>query len=285
MKKTILTTIITLMAVALSAQAQNPFNGHEYVDLGLPSGTLWASMNIGAQKPECMGDMFAWGETNIKDEYTKENYKWWQQDSYTKYNVTDQLTTLEPEDDVAHLLWKGAWQIPTAAQFQELLDNTTQEKVTIDDVVGYKFKSKIDKASIFFPTSKVLDSNTSGYEYYILHGEYWSNEMSSLEESARCLSIEGSKIEGSDLEGWEVEPDLNYRVSSEERYKGICVRPVIDGKNIVTVSDIPKKWKVNGENASEGKVITTPGDKLTVTPVTKPGKIIKSIKLVPVEEE
>ena len=44
-------------------------NGHEYVDLGLPSGTLWATCNVGASKPEDYGDYFAWGETKKKDVY------------------------------------------------------------------------------------------------------------------------------------------------------------------------------------------------------------------------
>ena len=77
----------------------------QYIDLGLPSGTLWADRNIGATEPEEYGDLYAWGETVPKEEYTWYNYKWGA--DCTKYNKKDGKTVLEPEDDVVYLKTKA----------------------------------------------------------------------------------------------------------------------------------------------------------------------------------
>ena len=77
MKNRFFTLLYALVAMVTTANAQeNMIDGHEYVDLGLPSGTLWATCNVGASKPEEYGDYFAWGETKPKDDYSWETYKW-----------------------------------------------------------------------------------------------------------------------------------------------------------------------------------------------------------------
>ena len=76
MNKKLFTLLLALVAIATTAQAQNT-NGHEYVDLGLPSGTLWATCNVGASKPEEYGNHFAWGETSPKEDYTWDTYQWY----------------------------------------------------------------------------------------------------------------------------------------------------------------------------------------------------------------
>ena len=95
-------------------------NGHEFVDLGLPSGTLWATMNIGASAVGQVGGYYAWGETSTKSDYSWETYAWGTEDALTKYNATDGKYCLDLEDDVAHVLWGGDWHIPSPAQIQEL---------------------------------------------------------------------------------------------------------------------------------------------------------------------
>ena len=77
--------------MAFAAQAEM-IDGHEYVDLGLPSGTLWATCNVGADTPEGYGDYFAWGETEPKEVYSWETYKWCNGDEYsmTKYCTNSQ---------------------------------------------------------------------------------------------------------------------------------------------------------------------------------------------------
>ena len=105
---------------------KNDKDNHEYVDLGLPSGTLWATCNVGASKPEEYGDYFAWGETKTKETYQGENYKWVNGDLFTKYctnslygNV-DNLLELLPEDDAATANWGNNWCTPSKDQFDEL---------------------------------------------------------------------------------------------------------------------------------------------------------------------
>ena len=88
-------------------------NGIEYVDLGLPSGTLWAK--------NALENEYKWGEVETTDPF---NYKFGEYPNWTKYNATDGLTTLEPEDDAAHVNMGGDWRMPTYDDFIELLENT-----------------------------------------------------------------------------------------------------------------------------------------------------------------
>ena len=140
--------ILLLMAIALpfvfiscgddKDEPVDNLDGHEYVDLGLPSGTLWATCNIGANSPEEYGDYFAWGETKPKDYYSEDNYKWYRSDSessgYTKYctdsnggynGFIDNKVVLDPQDDAAYVNWGPSWRIPTTNQQKELIDKCT----------------------------------------------------------------------------------------------------------------------------------------------------------------
>ena len=136
-------------------------NGHEYVDLGLPSGLKWATCNVGATAPEEYGDYFAWGETETKATYDLSNYKWCNgtYESMTKYctnseyGIVDNKTTLELSDDAARVNWGGSWRMPTKAEQDELrnTDNCTWEWTTQNGVNGYKVTSKKNGNSIFLP--------------------------------------------------------------------------------------------------------------------------------------
>ncbi len=116
----------------------------EYVDLGLPSGTLWATCNVGATSPEEYGDLFAWGETEPKATYTWETYKWCHgsYNSLTKYCVNswygnvDGRTELELEDDAAYVNMGPSWRMPSNEQMHELLDNCTSHNATRNGVKG-----------------------------------------------------------------------------------------------------------------------------------------------------
>jgi hypothetical protein len=133
-------------------------DGYEWVDLGLPSGTLWATCNIGANSPEQAGDYFAWGETAPKEEYSWSNYKWCEgsMNTMTKYcnssewGVVDNKMTLDPEDDAATVNWGSNWCMPTADQIAELTksDYTTVEFTTMNDVPVLKITSKKNGNSI-----------------------------------------------------------------------------------------------------------------------------------------
>ena len=134
---------------------------HEYVDLALPSGTLWATCNVGANKPEEIGDHFAWGETVPKKEYTWKNYKWCNGTEKTqtkycttkKYGAVDNLTTLELADDAATANWGLEWRMPTIRDFKELVDNCDCKFLCLNGSDGIIFVSKNNGCSIFLPSS------------------------------------------------------------------------------------------------------------------------------------
>ena len=148
-------------------------NGHDFVDLGLPSGTLWATCNVGASNPEEYGGMFAWGEIQEKDSYTWDNYAFGNFDynNYTitkytllpKFGLQDGRVTLESEDDAAAVVMGGEWVMPTADQWTELLNNCYFEwtdNYNNTDSAGYivyKVKTADDKGKFNFP---VIEGNT-----------------------------------------------------------------------------------------------------------------------------
>ncbi len=138
-------------------------NGHEFVDLGLPSGTLWATCNVGAESPEEYGDYFAWGETVPKTTYDWNNYKWCngEYNQLTKYCVDsevgyngfiDNLTILQSDDDAATVNWGEEWRMPDYGQWRELLANTTFIWTTQNDVAGCLLTSNNGK-SLFLPAA------------------------------------------------------------------------------------------------------------------------------------
>lgn len=165
--------------------AHGSINGHEYVNLGLPSGTLWATCNVGADKSEDSGDYFAWGETQSKTTYDWSTYIYSKGDynQLTKYcsqsdfgfnGFTDNLKTLQPGDDAATANWGEGWRTPTHKEWSELLVRCTPAKTTINGVEGCLFTAR-NGNSIFLPTTNRLwdgDSRYSGDE-----GSYWSSTL------------------------------------------------------------------------------------------------------------
>ena len=128
---------------------------YEYVDLGLPSGLLWATHNLGATAPEELGEFYAWGETETKTTFTDANYKWITieggENIYTKYNDTDGLQQLDLEDDAAHVQWGQGWRMPTYNELKELRANCTFTEVVQNGVVGTLATSKINGNTLFLP--------------------------------------------------------------------------------------------------------------------------------------
>jgi hypothetical protein len=141
------------------------------IDLGLPSGTKWASCNVGAIKPEEFGGYYAWGETKEKTIYNWDTYDFCNGDEYSCSYLGSDIAG--SQYDVAHVKWGGDWMMPTLEQFKELLDNCTNERSTLNGVYGLKFTSKINGNSIFLPAG--------GYRYrsrlYNVgsYGVYWSS--------------------------------------------------------------------------------------------------------------
>ena len=152
------------------------YNGHDYVDLGLPSGTLWATCNVGATNPEGYGDYFAWGETETKDFFSEENYKFFEEDSIIKYNNYDGLTLLEEEDDAAMANWGNGWCVPSVEQWRELKQNTTNTWTTQNGVNGRLFTAS-NGNSLFVPAAgfRWID------ELYGVGGNYWSSSLGTVD--------------------------------------------------------------------------------------------------------
>ena len=198
----------------------------EAVDLGLPSGLKWANMNVGANSPEDYGDYFAWGEVTPQSDnaYNWESYKWCNGSNrtMTKYctdlyygndGFVDNKTVLDAEDDAAHANWGGDWRMPTHAECQELIDNTTSEWTTQNGVNGYKFTSKTNGKSIFLPAAGYRSNgglNGAG-------SNYWSSTLyESYPDGAWCLYFDSGDV-------------YTY---GDRRLYGQSVRPVRQGSSL-----------------------------------------------------
>lgn len=176
MKKELLSALC-IATLGLSSCAETP---KEYVDLALPSGTLWATCNIGATKPEELGSYFAWGETMPKKIYDWSTYKWAKLnsegniDSLIRYNfnktygVVDSFSTLFPEDDAAIVNLGKDWRMPTKEEIVELYENCKYCWTEINGVSGAKFTSS-NGNFIFLPAAGIQESfvyNEGNVGYY-----------------------------------------------------------------------------------------------------------------------
>ena len=150
----------------------------EYVDLGLPSGTLWATCNVGADSPEEYGDYFAWGETEPKDYYSWITYKWSNGEyNITKYSTTvDNKTELDPEDDAAYVNCGPQWRMPTMEQQQELIENCTWTSHTLNGVKG-RLVTGPNGNSIFLPSAGSRYYDNDPVDDELEAGEYWSRTV------------------------------------------------------------------------------------------------------------
>ncbi len=196
--------------------------GHYYVDLGLFSGTLWATYNVGATAPEEYGDYFAWGETESKSNYDWNTYKWctgeWALSSdsksitkycmYSKKTKKDKKNQLELADDAAYVNWGSEWRMPTQVEIQELVEECQWIWTTIHDVRGYQIIGP-NNNSIFLPAAGHKLSNFT----YENEGGYWSSSLYKRDKStAGSLNFTWSGI--------------NEIFSSDSRHIGNSVRPV-----------------------------------------------------------
>ena len=218
-----------LLAEGSTLLSYNRVQSHEYVDLGLPSGTLWATCNIGADNPEDCGHYFAWGETTGYTQDTTDghsfnwaSYKWCNgsYDTLTKYcydsrygnnGFMDTLAELEPEDDAAYVNWGANWRMPSLDQIKELINSsyTTTTWTTQNGVYGRKITSKSNSNSLFLPAAGFRD----GASLYSAgsYGYYWSRTLySSSPYYAYGLYF------NSDIVDW----------GYSTRYYGQSVRPV-----------------------------------------------------------
>ncbi len=201
----------------------------EFVDLGLPSGTLWATCNVGASNPHDTGLFFAWGDTeghgsDPSDGYlfNWENYKWAEvagQDTwFTKYctdssrgkdGFTDGKDELDPEDDAAYVNWGPEWRMPSKQQLDELKEQCTWTQTTLQEVNGYEVTGP-NGNTIFLPTTswRIDDMLLDG-------GAYWSRTTNPEDDG-------GAYYLGWDDWGW-------YEYGG--RLDGQCIRPVFNDES------------------------------------------------------
>lgn len=164
-------------------------NGHEYVDLGL--SVKWATCNVGANSPSGWGNYYAWGETQIKSDYSWTTYF----DSkdpngnefYTYYRGTRGLDSITSTSghDVARVVWGGTWRIPTEEELKELLSKCKWKYTKLNNVNGYKITGPSGN-SIFLPCAGRY-SGTNLYNQGSF-GTYWSSTLS-FDESAAALNF------------------------------------------------------------------------------------------------
>ena len=170
-------------------------NGYQWVDMGLPSGLLWATCNLGANKPTDFGDYFAYGETETKESYTPKTYKWYEGTNsfyimkYGVLSIPDESgfiqTLLELEDDAAYVKLGGNWRMPTIEEFEELLDSryTNSCLINKNNVKGYLIVSKKNGNTIFLPAAGYKDANDVrflGEEFYYFTSSLTDEEMSDV---------------------------------------------------------------------------------------------------------
>ena len=263
---------LTLFAVANAMAADQQFTP-QYVDLGLPSGTLWATSNVGADKPEGLGDYFAWGETKPKTIYEWETYAfmndakmdgrdgvkkgpdWF---NVNKYTFDDQLKgaiwysgvtfigdnkkTLETADDAAAANWGGDWAMPTADDWNELISNSyfahTDNYSGKSGWIVYKAKAEADKGK----TNGTPSASYSTADTHIfLPAAGYRNTSASIQNASECSywSSSLSEFNTQNAQSFEIDSRKGARVEiTSSRDYGKTVRPVC-----------PRSGNTNGHTA------------------------------------
>lgn len=191
------------------------------VDLGL--SVKWAQTNVGAVKREDVGSYFAWGETEKKDSYTDENYKWLNSNGrLTKYCTSshmgkpDGLTVLEPADDAATAALGEGWRTPTLKEMKELIEKCTWTWADLNGCKGYMVRSKVEGFAdkyIFLPAAGVYDTVAPAVNYI---GSYWTAETpdytgeTTIHLDSYMLDFQNSFV----------------NTSNAMRFDGLTIRPV-----------------------------------------------------------
>lgn len=240
----LLMTTALVIASSCTSTSKLSIDGHEYVDMGLPSKTVWATCNVGAKTAEEYGNFYAWGETEPKNEYSWKTYtlpyekplaskpvlgdsgftdKWTYHRLTGPYTLDTETKNLLPEDDAATVNWGWKWSTPTLDQWSELCDTTlcrwTQQKK------GFLVTSKKNGKSIFLPACGMY-YGTEAPETFLNEGDsvrydglYWSGTLSGKNRpgnEASCLRFNTGYQRNK----------LPRMSAASELYLGMSIRPV-----------------------------------------------------------
>lgn len=195
-------------------------NGHDWVDLELPSGVKWATCNVGASSPEKPGNYYAWGDIKTRSLYDWSTYLWCNKSAYklTKYNTmsncgtVDNKTRLDLSDDVAHATWGDNWRMPTDDELMELMSvfYCTWKWTSKSGVNGFEITSIKNGEKIFLPAAGI--KNSSSVYSQGTHGFYWSSDI-----------VEHLPYDANSMVFYESSHSSAY----SNRYEGQSIRPVI----------------------------------------------------------
>lgn len=221
----IYTLFLSLLGCAISCtdddDIEYPYGGYDYVDLGLPSGIKWATMNLGATKPIEVGNYYSWGEIKPKAQYDFSDYQYCAEINEAggiktlskygtsgKYGVSDQKTQLESCDDVATQLWGNGWRMPTLEELNELLEYCEIQFGVVNGKQGTTFIGP-NGTSIFLPLTGTRFQGTLEYE---MRGYYWSSTLDETDD--KCAK------------GLFISAKFNMIGNMFTRCSGRCIRPV-----------------------------------------------------------
>ena len=217
------------LAKLVDPYVSGAINGHNYVDLGLPSGRLWASCNLGADAMEKAGDYFAWGETVTKvgatsprNSYDQTRYAHWHNSYMIKYTSwsdhghvdnPDNLTVLQAADDAATAQWGAGWRMPDIEDFQELDENCTSTLVRLPGGVSGRLFTAANGNQLYLPEAGYYEG--TGLEEASL-AYYWTRQLDEKDE--KCLKAQAF-VMGYDMVVFNM---------SQNRWLGLTIRPVAD---------------------------------------------------------
>ena len=197
---------------------EDPYNGHEYVDMGFTSGVKWATCNVGSTIPEGSGEYYAWGEIATKEKYESGNCT-----SYYK-DLGD--ISGKPEYDAASAQWGGKWRTPKLADMYELVTQCTWIWANVNGVNGFNVVSNINGNHIFLPAAGFMNTaaaEASGNEGVLdqgVVGGYWTSTPYSEE-------LSGGK--NTNTKACFLDFSSGYYITDWcLRRNGFSIRPVID---------------------------------------------------------
>ena len=243
-----------------AAQAVSPvplkgeINGHPWVDLGLPSGTKWATYNVGTTAIHGVGTRIAWGETATK--------KLFSPDTYRHNGVELPSYAGNAEYDLATLQWGDDWYTPTLQQWEELIEHCQWEYVMINGINGVLFTSHKTYNTIFLPSTGYTDDETYKLKYTTYNLAYWTST--------------GSRTNGA--HSYIANYEQGY-MTTTNRYIAHCVRAVCGtpSKAPATIQDASKAVQEISD-AIQGTAVVVPDTSSTVQPTKTHKKSAHSIK-------